>query len=432
MASTYSTNLALELIGTGDQAGTWGTTTNTNLGTLLEQAISGYVTQTITDGADTVITIPNGASGVARNMFIECTGTTTADRNLIVPNNKKLYFIYNNTIGGYTVTVKTSAGAGIKVAYKAKMVLVCDGTNVVAAMTPTITAGGANGNISFGADANYKITTGANNIAIGESAAINTTTGADNVSIGATAGWTAPAALGTVSVGSQAHYGNVNAVGDFNIAIGYIAGYDGSTGQKNIAIGYAAYAGDGTSSQTGGNNTCIGPLAGSQLTTQSDMTIIGGATGASSGSGDILIADGSGNIRANYIHSISRWYFYSGGTLNLMLDGSSVIANSGLMGYQSYGITTQNTSRTTGVTANSPSGAIQLVAAAGSTAWTSFTLTNIRITTGCMVLVSQRSGTDKYQINVTNTAAGSCQITFATTGGTTTEQPVFNFCIIKA
>ena len=56
--STYSTNLALELIANGDQSGTWGDTTNTNLGTLIEQAISGYVTQACTGGTDT-ITIPN-------------------------------------------------------------------------------------------------------------------------------------------------------------------------------------------------------------------------------------------------------------------------------------------------------------------------------------------------------------------------------------
>jgi len=77
MASTYSTNLALELIGTGDQSGTWGTTTNTNLGTLIEQAVSGVVTQAMAD-ANQTITIPNGATGVARNMFIECTGALTA------------------------------------------------------------------------------------------------------------------------------------------------------------------------------------------------------------------------------------------------------------------------------------------------------------------------------------------------------------------
>ena len=133
MASTYSTNLALELIGTGEQSGTWGTTTNTNLGTLLEQAISGYVTQAITDGADTTITIPNGTTGVARNMFIECTGALTAGRNLIVPANKKLYFIYNNTTGGFAVTVKVSGQTGVSVANGKKVLLVSNGTDIVLA-----------------------------------------------------------------------------------------------------------------------------------------------------------------------------------------------------------------------------------------------------------------------------------------------------------
>jgi len=133
MASTYSTNLALELMGTGDQPGTWGNTTNTNLGTLIEQAISGYVTQAITDGADTTITIPNGATGVARNMYIECTGTLTANRNLVVPANKKLYFIYNNTSGGYDVTVKVSGLTGIAVPNGEKKILVSDGTDIVEA-----------------------------------------------------------------------------------------------------------------------------------------------------------------------------------------------------------------------------------------------------------------------------------------------------------
>jgi len=133
MSSTYSSNLALELIGAGEQAGNWGSTTNTNLGTLVEQAISGYTTQAITDGADTVITIPNGASGVARNMTIECTGTLTGARNLVVPANRKLYFIYNNTSGGYAVTVKVSGQTGVSVPNGAKVTLVCNGTDIVAA-----------------------------------------------------------------------------------------------------------------------------------------------------------------------------------------------------------------------------------------------------------------------------------------------------------
>ena len=98
MSSTYSTNLAIELIGTGDQSGAWGTTTNNNLGTLVEQAISGYVTQAITDGADTVLTMTLGISATARNIYIECTGALTAARNLVVPANEKLYFMYNKIV----------------------------------------------------------------------------------------------------------------------------------------------------------------------------------------------------------------------------------------------------------------------------------------------------------------------------------------------
>lgn len=141
MPSTYSTNLALELMATGENAGTWGDITNVNLGTLLEQAISGYVTQAITDGADTPIAIPNGASGVARNMYIELTGTLTAARNLIVPNNRKLYFIFNNTTGGFAVTVKTSAGTGISVANGSKVILVSNGTNVINAVSYSASSG---------------------------------------------------------------------------------------------------------------------------------------------------------------------------------------------------------------------------------------------------------------------------------------------------
>ena len=127
--STYSTNLALELIGTGEQAGVWGTTTNTNLGTLIEQAISGYVTQAVATGTDTTITIPNGSTGVARNMYIELTGTGGANTNLIVPANKKLYFIFNNSTGA--VTVKVSGQTGVSVPTGKKMVLVSNGTDIV-------------------------------------------------------------------------------------------------------------------------------------------------------------------------------------------------------------------------------------------------------------------------------------------------------------
>jgi hypothetical protein len=140
MPSSYSTNLAFELIGNNEQAGQWGDTTNRNLGTLIEQAISGYVTQAISDNpaSPTTLTMPNGSTAVARNMTIECTGTLTAGRDLIVPANRKLYFIFNNTVGGFAVTVKVTGLTGVSVPFGKKMILVCNGTDVFTATNYTV------------------------------------------------------------------------------------------------------------------------------------------------------------------------------------------------------------------------------------------------------------------------------------------------------
>lgn len=135
MAITYSTNLKLTLIGTGDQAGTWGNTTNTNLGTLIEQAIAGYVSQTVADsaGSPTSLTIADGTSSPARNMVMVLQGALTATRDLILPTSTKLYFIHNNTSGGFAVTVKCSGQTGVSVPNGAKAILVCNGVDIVEA-----------------------------------------------------------------------------------------------------------------------------------------------------------------------------------------------------------------------------------------------------------------------------------------------------------
>lgn len=95
------------------------------------------------------------------------------------------------------------------------------------------------------------------------------------------------------------------------------------------------------------------------------------------------------------------------------------------------GTVTQATSRTTGVTLNKICGAITLVSAAGTASWQSFTVTNSAMAATDVVVINQKSGTDKNMIHITAKAAGSFEITFATTGGTTSEQPVFEFAIIK-
>lgn len=114
--------------------------------------------------------------------------------------------------------------------------------------------------------------------------------------------------------------------------------------------------------------------------------------------------------------------------------GTLLVVGSGGLGYGtgSGGAVTQATSRTTGVTLDKTNGAITLVSAAGTTTWQTFTVTNSAVASTDTIIVNQKSGTDLYEIHVTAVAAGSFNISFKTTGGTTTEQPVFSFAVIRA
>lgn len=133
MASTYSTRLRLELMANGDQSGTWGTTNNTNLGTLIEEAIAGW--ESIATGdTDVTLTTNNGSSDQARKAMLKFTGTLTANRNVIVPASSKIYFIDNACSGSFNLIVKPSAGTGVTVPNGTKTVVYCDGTNVVSAI----------------------------------------------------------------------------------------------------------------------------------------------------------------------------------------------------------------------------------------------------------------------------------------------------------
>lgn len=131
MTSTYSPDLRLELMATGDQSGTWGDTTNTNLGTLLEQAICGVLSVAQGDVANLTLTALNGASDQSRNSVVNLTGALTAARNVVVPTSQKVYLVKNSTTGGFAITVKTTAGTGIAVAAGTSQWVYCDGTNVV-------------------------------------------------------------------------------------------------------------------------------------------------------------------------------------------------------------------------------------------------------------------------------------------------------------
>tara|TARA_R100001460_G_scaffold74372_2_gene115487 strand:+ start:1070 stop:3214 length:2145 start_codon:yes stop_codon:yes gene_type:complete len=134
MPSTYSTNLRFELMATGEKSGTWGTISNTNIGTLIEQAISGVANVAHDDSANYSLTTGNGTTDEARNAVVRITGTLTAARNVVVPAVDKVYLIKNNTSGGYAITVKTSSGTGITVPNGETKLLYSDATNVVEAV----------------------------------------------------------------------------------------------------------------------------------------------------------------------------------------------------------------------------------------------------------------------------------------------------------
>lgn len=135
MPSTYSPNLRIELIANGEQSGTWGSTTNNNLGTLIENAISGYVAVPVTSD-DQALTALNGVNDQSRNMIIELTGTRLNGFTIYVPPAEKLYVIRNSTnqtatISAATVVNGTTPTSGDKLDIPAgsTTMLFCDGVS---------------------------------------------------------------------------------------------------------------------------------------------------------------------------------------------------------------------------------------------------------------------------------------------------------------
>ena len=112
MASTY-TPLGVELQATGENAGTWGTKTNTNL-QIVEQISGGYTTQAVTDGSDTALTVNDGSTGATlSHRIIEFTGSLTASRNVTIPLDvQNFYFLKNATSGSQNVVFKYATGTG--------------------------------------------------------------------------------------------------------------------------------------------------------------------------------------------------------------------------------------------------------------------------------------------------------------------------------
>ena len=129
--STYSTSLKLTLIGDGEQTGTWGQTTNTNLGTLLEEAIVGQTTITMAN-ADYTLTNLDGVTDEARNAVLILTGNQNATYSVIVPAVEKLYVVYNNLSSSAIAYIKPSGGSAFQVPNGRTMYLYTNGSQFYA------------------------------------------------------------------------------------------------------------------------------------------------------------------------------------------------------------------------------------------------------------------------------------------------------------
>jgi hypothetical protein len=143
--TTFSTALKLELPGDGQQTGTWGQTTNKNIGTLLEQAITGVQNITMMDANYTLSNL-NGVSDEARNAVIVVTGTNSAVRDVIAPLVNKLYLIVNNTTGGYAIRIRGASGDPVTIANGACIPVYCDGADFFTSLNATAGDFFVNGN----------------------------------------------------------------------------------------------------------------------------------------------------------------------------------------------------------------------------------------------------------------------------------------------
>ena len=139
MASTFSNDLKLELITTGEKAGLWGSITNTNL-QILQQAASGYIEVAMTGSSDITLALTDGAVSNGKNLYFKLTGTLARNQTLIMPNNSERVFIIEDatdrtTANKYTLSVKATNGTAVPIPNKAVMLLKSDGTNVTKAIT---------------------------------------------------------------------------------------------------------------------------------------------------------------------------------------------------------------------------------------------------------------------------------------------------------
>jgi hypothetical protein len=199
MPSTYTSRLRLTLPATGELTNVWGNTVNNGITELVEASIAGSATLSTWGGTgvDYTLSNNNGVADEARCMFLVASGAPGENKNIICPAVTKLYVVRNNVSGGFSVTLKTSAGTGITVPNGTTMFLRCDGTNVVDALTRVdnfqAATLGVSGNLTFSGTA-QRILGDFSNATVANRVAFQTSTTNGVTSVGAIPNGTATTA----------------------------------------------------------------------------------------------------------------------------------------------------------------------------------------------------------------------------------------------
>jgi hypothetical protein len=298
--ATYVNDLRLKEITTGDESGTWGTSTNTNL-ELIAEAFS-YGTEAITTNADThTTTIADGSTDPGRSLYLKYTGTLDSACTITIgPDTvSKVWIIENGTSGSQNIIISQGSGADItipagdtKVVYSdgagagaaffdafaslnvgalnvdgavnfAADVTFADGADIITASAGTsnfragVNAGnsiesGGNYNVVVGDEAGTAITTGDNNVAVGYDALSTNNTGSENTAVGLQSLQSNTTASNNTAIGRSSMQSNTT--GNSNVSVGMYSLYSNSTASNNTAVGYSALL----ANTEGSDNVAIG------------------------------------------------------------------------------------------------------------------------------------------------------------------------------
>lgn len=418
MSSTYS-NLKFQLMATGENSATWGNVTNLNLGTAIEEAITGSVDVAFSSANVTLTLTDTNASQTARNLRLNLTGTATAGFNLVVPAIEKAYIVNNGTDG--TVTVKNATGTGIAVPTGKTMWVFNDGTNVKDVVTTltSLTLATALPATSGG--------TGQNVYAVGDLVYASTTTALSKLADVATG-----SALISGGVGVAPSYGKIGLTthisGTLPVANG---GTNATTSGAALTNLGAAASGANT------DLTSISPT-GSLTLNPTTGTLIGAPTGGVKGAGTInatglyvngaAVGTGTGSVSSVAMTvptflSVTGSPITTSGTLAVSLSGTALPVANGGTGQTTYtdgqlliGNTTGSTlakatlTAGTGVSITNGAGSITIAATGGTG-----TVTSVSFTGG---IVSVATATSTPAFTVAGTSGGIPYFSSASTWAT--------------